>query len=271
MKYLSPHTIRTDSDHLSFFYDERSTRVTDIQLFLNSSIIENLKKSIQTRTYVVLGGDGLFVQVAKEAHRDNAQILGINYGTKGFLLHDREVFEKDSLEFVIQEYPMLHTDIQIGDKHIHGHAFNEVYLTRAGDASSIKLDISHRTKNIDGYVGDGIMISTPAGSTGWSRSYGGIVLPHDANLSAITPLGKMHPKDFEPMVIADKGRIRIKNDTTRKNPIDILVDNRRIVSMETDAFELIIERASSGVSLLIEKSYLQKWENKPYAELGFYS
>lgn len=48
------------------------------------------------------------------------------------------------------------------------------------------------------------MISTPAGSTGWSRSYGGIVLPHDANLNVITPLGKMSPKEIEPMVIQDK-------------------------------------------------------------------
>jgi NAD+ kinase len=220
---------------------------------------------------VVLGGDGLFVQVAKEAHKDSVQILGINFWTKGFLLHDREVFERDTLEFITQEYPILHTDISIWGEHFHGHAFNEVYLTRAGDASSIELQLSHRTKVIERYVGDGIMISTPAGSTGWSRSYGGIVLPHDANLNVITPLGKMLPKDFQPMVIADKWRIRIQNDTKRNNPIDILVDNRRIVAMENRSFDMIIERANRGVNILIEKWYLKKWENKPYEEVWFSS
>ena len=88
------------------------------------------------------------------------------------------------------------------------------------------------------------MISTRAGSTGWSRSYGGTILPHNANLNVLTPVGKIIPRDFQATVIPDKGRIRIKNDTKRINPIDILLDNRRIVSMETRQFEMTIERAS---------------------------
>ncbi len=70
MQHPSSHIIRTDSGHLSFFHDERSIHITDIQEFLYSKKVEILKSSIQERTYVVLGGDGLFVQVAKEAHRD---------------------------------------------------------------------------------------------------------------------------------------------------------------------------------------------------------
>ena len=77
------------------------------------------------------------------------------------------------------------------------------------------------------------MISTPAGSTGWSRSYGGTILPHNANLNVLTPVGKIAPRDFHSTVLPDKGRIRIKNDTTRIAPIDILVDNRRIMLMES--------------------------------------
>ena len=88
------------------------------------------------------------------------------------------------------------------------------------------------------------MISTPAGSTGWSRSYGGMILPHNANLNILTPIGKILPRDFQATVIPDKGRIHIKNDTKRINPIDILLDNRRIVSMESRQFEMTIERAS---------------------------
>lgn len=263
------YTTSVDRDHLTFFYDTRSRNIGQIDEFLASKKIQKLQETLQERVYIVLGWDGLFVHVAKLAHRDNAAILGINFGTKGFLLHDREVFERDTLEFITQEYPILHADITIDNEHIHWHAFNEIYLTRAGDASSIGLQISHRQKRIDEFRGDGIMISTPAGSTGWSRSYGGMVLPHDANLNVITPLGKMLPKDFGPMVIQDKWRIRIENDTTREAPIDILVDNRRILSMESRSFELVIERAAQWVRLLIEKSYLQKWENKPFDELGF--
>jgi len=228
--------------------------------------VQKLKASIHERTYVVLGGDGLFVHMAKIAHQEHASILGINFGTKGFLLHDREVFEQETFEFESQEYPILHTDVQIDDEHIHGHAFNEVYLTRAGDASSVSLELSHRNKKIVDYRGDGIMVSTPAGSTGWSRSYGGVILPHDANLNILTPVGGYSPRDFHSVPLPDKGRIRIANDTSRVAPMDILVDNRRIVSMESRSMQILIERASHGVTILIEKSYRERWDNKPYLE-----
>jgi NAD kinase len=52
------------------------------------------------------------VQVAKMAHTDSVDLLGINFGTKGFLLHDRSVFDQDDLHFEKQEYPILHADIQ---------------------------------------------------------------------------------------------------------------------------------------------------------------
>lgn len=131
MQSLSPHIVRHNHDHLSFFYDSRSHNISDIRALLNSDKIGLLTQSIRERTYVVLGGDGLLVQVAKEAHKDSVPLLGINYGSKGFLLHDREILSQENMEFVSIEYPILHADIEIDGEHIHGHAFNEVYLTRA--------------------------------------------------------------------------------------------------------------------------------------------
>lgn len=48
------------------------------------------------------------------------------------------------------------------------------------------------------------MVSTPAGSSGWSRSYGGIVLPHDANMNVVTPIGKMSPSSLQSFLLSDK-------------------------------------------------------------------
>ena len=141
---------------------------------------------------------------AKKAHQDDLPLLGVNFGTKGFLLHDRKIFENGPLEFESREYPMLHADVQIGNETIRGHAFNEVYVTRTGDASSIRLSIAQKNRTIESFVGDGLMVSTPAGSTGWSRSYGGTILPHDANLNALTPIGKMFPTELTAMVVPDK-------------------------------------------------------------------
>jgi NAD+ kinase len=261
-------TTSVERDHLSFFYDTRSRNIEQIQAFLASDRIIYLQESIEKRAYIVLGWDGLFVHVAKIAYQDEVPLLGINFGTKGFLLHDRDVFDQKWLTFDTREYPILHADVRIGDTHTHGYAFNEVYLTRAGDASSVRLSLTQRGKILDPFIGDGLMISTPAGSTGWSRSYGWVVLPHDANLNVLTPFGKIFPREFFATVLPDKGRIHIKNDTTREAPVDILVDNRRIVSMETREFELTIERAARWVQLLIEQWYRERWDAKAYEEQG---
>jgi NAD+ kinase len=163
--------VRYESDHLVFFYDDRSAKLAEIREFLASEKPDAIREAIRERAYVVLGGDGLFVEIAKDAHKDGVPILGVNFGTKGFLLHDREIFENRQLRFDEREYPMLHADIRTEDGEFRGHAFNEVYLTRAGDASCIRLSISQSGRSIERFVGDGLMVSTPAGSTGWSRSY----------------------------------------------------------------------------------------------------
>ncbi len=261
-------TTWVERDHLTFCYDTRSKNIEQIQEFLSSEKVWFLQKSIWERAYVVLGWDGLFVRTTMDAHRDCVPILGINFGTKWFLLHDADVFDREHLTFESREYPILHADIHIGDYRIRGHAFNEVYLTRAGDASSVNLSFVQWWKKIESYRWDGLMISTPAGSTGWSRSYGWAILPHNANLNVLTPIGRIVPKEFQATLIPDKGRIHIKNDTSREAPIDILLDNRRIVSMEYRSFELVIERSTHGVRLLIERSYKNRWDTKIYEEQG---
>jgi NAD+ kinase len=257
--------------HLTFFYDERSNLSHEIDAFLQSDQKENLSQSVRQPTYVALWGDGVFVYTAKRAFIDWLPVLGINFGTKGFLLHDQSIWQREYLTFETREYPMLHIGITIWSLYREDYAFNELYITRAGDASSARMNLSLESfwQNSLEYVGDGIMISTPAGSTGWSRSYGGVILPHDANLNVLTPIGKITPRDFSALVISDTKQITISNDIMRETPIDILLDNHRIVSMETQPFELTIKKSTKGVQLLIEKWYRGIWDAKTYGESGF--
>ncbi len=261
-------TTSVERDHLTFFYDTRSRNTWQILDFLASEKVEHLQEAIDEPAYIALGWDWLFVHIAKIAYQDAVPLLGINFGARWFLLHDYDVFDTTWLVFDTRMYPILHADVQIGEEHIHGYAFNEVYLTRAGDASFVRLSLSEHGKILDPFIGDWIMVSTPAGSTGWSRSYGWVVLPHDANLNVLTPFWKIFPREFFATVFPDDGVIHIKNDTTRETPIDILVDNRRIVSMETREFELTVERAKWWVRLLIERSYCDRWDAKIYEEQG---
>lgn len=203
--------------------------------------------------------------MAKLAHKNKKKILGINFGNLGFLVQEKNIFEKKNLEFTIKKYPILRAIVTFenGEK-IVGNAFNEVYLTRSGDASSLSLEISHLGKKIPDFRGDGLMISTPAGSTGWSKSYSGIILPSTSNLNILTPIGTISPLHFQSLVLSDKGRIHIKNCQARQNFVDILLDNKQILSHEKRPFELTIERDTDFVEVLIEKNNLKKFEAKVY-------
>lgn len=252
---------------IKYFYDNRSEKLDEIKKFLDSDILKNIEKSLEKETFLSLGWDWLFVYVAKLAHKENKNILWINFWNLGFLVQDREVFLKENLKFIKKKYPILKAILKFEDwEEKLWYAFNEIYITRTWDANSIELEISHLWKKIKNYRWDWLMVSTPAGSTWWSRSYSWIILPHDANLNILTPIWTISPINFKSMVLCDKGRIYIKNSSKRQNSIDILVDNKRIVIDEARNFELIIERDENQVEVLIEKDNLAHFNSKVYKE-----
>lgn len=109
------------------------------------------------------------------------------------------------------------------------------------------------------------MVSTPAGTTGWSRNYGGHILRHASNENLITPIGN---RSISPITLPDKGRIRIVNEAHRVHPYAILADNRMIIERDTRPFRLTIERATKMVRVLVERKYQEIWDNKVYREQG---
>lgn len=136
-------------------------------------------------------------------------------------------------------------------------------MTRSGDASSAEFEISHLGKTVN-FRGDGLMVSTPSGSTGWSKSYSGIILPHNANLNILTPIGTISPINFKSLVLANKGRIIVKNQSRRQNPLEILLDNKQFVRDLSENFELIIEQDPHYVQVLIAKNFIKKFDAKVY-------
>lgn len=258
---------------ITYFYDSRSHKKDEIENFLQSDIFVSIEKSLSENIYLSLGGDGLFVFVAKLAHENNVKILGINFWNLGFLVQEKEIFaEKNSqnekIEFITKKYPIFRTIIELENlEKIVWKAFNEVYLTRSGSASSLSLELFHRGKKLN-FRGDGIMISTPAGSTGWSKSYSGIILPHNANLNIVTPIGTISPVNLRSFVVSDKGRITMNIDCSRENSFEILVDNESLYSHQKWKFKITIERDEKMVEVLVAKNFLKKYEAKVYEIQG---
>lgn len=249
------------------FYDSRSEKLVEIEEFLNSDIFKNIEKSLEEDTFISLWWDWLFVFIVKMAHKSSKPILWINFWNLGFLVQEKDIFEKEKLEFIRKKYPILKAIIKFDYWEAKvWFAFNEVYITRTWDATSLELEIAHLWKKVKNFRWDGLMISTPSGSTWWSRSYSWIILPHNANLNILTPIWTIFPVNFKSLVLADKWRIYIKHLSKRKNAVDVLLDNKRILANEEQDFEIIIERDEKYVEVLVEKDNLAYFDAKVYIE-----
>lgn len=257
---------------ITYFYDKRSEKIDEIKNFLNSKNFKKLQNSIKEEIFLSLGWDWLFVFLAKKAHKENKKILWINFWNLGFLVQEKNIFEKNNWQsqFITKKFPILKAILKFENwEIIEGFAFNEVYLTRSFDAWSLNLEIKHLQKKISNFSWDGLMVSTPAGSTGWSKSYSGIILPSNANLNILTPIWTISPFHFKSTILSEKWRIYIKNIWKRQNSIDILLDNKIFISNEKGNFELIIERDEKKVEVLIEKNNLKNFLGKVYEIQGF--
>lgn len=141
---------------------------------------------------IVIGGDGTILAVARELHNILMPLLGINLGTKGFMSilepeDIRMVVKAAKGEMQISRRMMLDVELKRDGETVHSDcALNDVVLHGYGDC--IKVTAFCEGDRITCYSGDGIILSTPTGSTGYSMSAGGPIVEPDASNIIITPI-----------------------------------------------------------------------------------
>lgn len=147
---------------------------------------------------IVLGGDGTIILAANELKKHDIPILGVNLGTVGFLAEIEEHKVYEALEHLfhnqyrIENRLMVHGDIHYNSKptaeNLIGHALNDVVITRKGFSRIISLGIYVNDELLDVFRGDGVIISTPTGSTAYNLSAGGPIIIPQASVMVITPI-----------------------------------------------------------------------------------
>ena len=148
-----------------------------------------------TDCILVLGGDGTMLQAARENLNTDIPMIGINMGTKGYLTEIEVSSLEDALEHLLSgEYHMesrmmLSGVICKSGKELQPMcALNEVAITRKGSLEVIYYNVYVNGKLLKVYSGDGIMVSTPTGSTGYNLSAGGPIIEPGASILALTPI-----------------------------------------------------------------------------------
>ena len=178
---------------------------------------------------VVIGGDGSFIDAAGYAIKNNIPILGINLGKVGYLSevepYDLSILSKlFKGEYRINERMLLAATVISSDKEIKSDrlAVNDVVLTHSSYLGISEFVLYSNEGGIK-YRADGIVVSTPAGSTAYSLSSGGPIVSHDAPAVIVTPISS-HSFFNRSIVFGEKEIINIKN-TSSENMI-LSIDGR---------------------------------------------
>src|ERR1700758_2276524 len=180
---------------------------------------------------VALGGDGLMLQTMHAHLNSRVPIYGMNRGSVGFLLND---YHEDSLKERLKaaETTIIHPlRMTAYDRHGVKHealAINEGSLFRQiYQAAKLRITVDG-TVRMDELICDGVLVSTPAGSTAYNLSAHGPILPIDAALLAMTPLSPFRPRRWRGALLPQQAQIRL----------DILEAEKRPVSATADSLEV---------------------------------
>ena len=227
---------------------------------------------------VVFGGDGTVLRAARMTGTSGVPILGINYGHLGFLSNPRTdgaiAMVQAALEGKVhrEERANLHIDITYyHDEHkdLTGagsmltesyFALNELAITRGDNASMLRVAarIDHRSSL--NYMGDGLIISTPTGSTAYNLSVGGPVLDPELAGWVLSPIAA-HSLSMRPLVVKDSSTIEISVETRADSfrvsadgkPVSLNVSDRLIISKAPYTVKLIQQTQHAFADTLREK------------------
>ncbi|MEM3637887.1 MAG: NAD(+)/NADH kinase [Conexivisphaerales archaeon] len=184
---------------------------------------------------VSLGGDGTLLRVARDL-ADQIPILGINMGGRGILneleLTDVPLSIRKLLEGKYYVEARIRLGAKVGNRRLP-YALNEIYLERSEDLETPTFFVKYLGQSLGSRM-DGIMISTPTGSTGYSYSAGGPVIAESIEAYIITPVLPIYRI---PALVVPVAEIR----ASCNRPFDVLVDGRRELIKQQK--ELVIERA----------------------------
>ena len=197
---------------------------------IKKSLIKILtkKQPYKSNIIIVIGGDGFMLQTLKKNKKSKKFFYGINSGNYGFLMNkfsSKKIVKNLDKANVISISPLEMT-VKNNKSQIRKHlAINEVSILRQSRQAA-SLSINHGSKQvIKRLVSDGVLVSTPAGSTAYNLSVHGPILSLNSKKLSISPISPFRPRRWKGKIVSHKSKITIKNLNPKKRPISAVADN----------------------------------------------
>ncbi len=203
---------------------------------------------------IVVGGDGTILRVARDLACWEVPILGINLGQKGFLAEiEVEQMERFLQYIAVQQYDyqermMIEAWLKRGNKDMERYlALNDIVVSRGPFSRIITVEASVNEDYMESYSGDGIIIATPTGSTGYSLSAGGPIVNPTMDLFIITPICP-HSLYNRAVIVNGQDEIMLRVDS-RQVQVVLTVDGQVRFALE-DKDQVIVCRSKQRVKLV---------------------
>ncbi len=247
------------------FYDLLCTRQKELQ-YPTFDHTEGLSSDFDL--FVSFGGDGTILRAVTYVGDLGIPIVGVNTGRLGFL----STYKKEDVrqmvhqflrgDYIIVERSLVSVEADPEIEEFKGlnYALNEVTVSRKDTTSMITIETHLNEEYLTSYWADGLIISTPTGSTGYSLSCGGPVMTPTAQSLVITPIAP-HNLNARPLVISDDTEIRIKV-SGREDQHMVSLDSR-LASIDNGK-ELLIRKADFTIKMIeyASESFLKTIRNK---------
>ena len=199
-------------------------------LKIKKSLLKLLKKSepIKINTIIVIGGDGFMLQTLKKNKKTKRFFYGVNSGNYGFLMNkfSPKNFVKNFTKSKTVSISPLEMTVRNNKNNSKKHlAVNEVSILRQSRQAA-SLSINYGSKQIiKELVSDGVLVSTPAGSTAYNLSVHGPILSLNSKKLSISPISPFRPRRWKGKIVSDRSKIIIRNLSPKKRPISAVADN----------------------------------------------
>jgi len=189
---------------------------------------KNYKKLNKSNITIVIGGDGFMLETLKKNKNSKRFFYGVNSGNYGFLMN--KFSSKNIIDNLNKTKMITISPLEMVVKNNRNQlkkyiAINEVSILRQSrQAASLSIKYGSQTL-IKKLVSDGVLVSTPAGSTAYNLSVQGPILNLNSKKLSISPISPFRPRRWRGKVLSDKAKLVIKNLNPKKRPVSAVADN----------------------------------------------
>ena len=207
-------------------------------LKIKAFLLKNIKKKLflKSKLVIVIGGDGFMLKTLKKNEHSSKLFYGINSGSYGFLMN--KFSPKHTVKNLSKAKMITISPLEMRVKNKYGLikksiAINEVSVLRQSrQAASLLIKTGKKTV-IKKLISDGVLISTPAGSTAYNLSVHGPILSLNSKKLSISPISAFRPRRWKGKIVSDRSTVEIKNLNPNKRPISAVADNLEFRNAKT--------------------------------------